>query len=161
LSEEEKKNTQLFIRKLKEHVLYHLVVMNYKKRSLINKWLLEYVEENCDKEEEPEPEPEPCEKTIVKVTRIKLNGVIYYRSADNVLFDSETKEPFGFWCPDRKAIIILDEDEDEEEQRIDACLCGKVCYTDHLCSHGVAMSCCICQKCYDEMEEEDEDEEEV
>jgi hypothetical protein len=148
LSEEEKKNTQLFIRKLKEHVLYHLVVMNYKKRSLINKWLLEYVEENCDKEEEPEPEP--CEKKTVKVTTIKLNGVIYYRSADNVLFDTKTKQAIGFWCPDRKAIVLLDEEEEAEEAEAEdsKSKLGYFCGDIYGCVDGECKSCFRCNPIY-------------
>jgi len=96
LSEEEKKNTQLFIRKLKEHVLYHLVVINYKKRSLINKWLLEYVEENCDKEEQ-------CEECGVKGNDSRFDG----------MFNSGAITEYNgrLMCPD----CIPPEEEEEEE----------------------------------------------
>ena len=63
LSQQEEKNTQLFICKLKQHALYHLVVLNCEgKKSLINKWLYDYVEENCNYKSDSDEELEDKEK---------------------------------------------------------------------------------------------------
>jgi hypothetical protein len=53
--------------------------------------------------------------------------------------------------------IDIDEEQEDDEEQIDCCNeCGTICHTNDLCAHGIgAGRCCVCQKCYDEMEQEE------
>ena len=44
------------------------------------------------------------EKPIVKVSRIQIKGVEYFKDAKNNLYDTKTKEPMGVWNPETKTI---------------------------------------------------------
>lgn len=66
--------------------------------------------EKLQKKEEPPP-------TKVSVNKIQIDGKLYFKSKDNILYDSDTKEEVGLWNPKTKTIEELpDEDEDEEEE---------------------------------------------
>ncbi len=55
-----------------------------------------------------------------------------------------------------------DEEVDLEDDDVDCCKeCATPCHTNDLCGHGIgAGKRCVCQKCYDEMDSEEEYEEE-
>jgi hypothetical protein len=84
----------------------------------------------------------------------------------------EKVEIFKRWLADKVCNddpfreIMLDYIQDFEEQRVDECkLCHTNCDVDDLCPHGVAheqgFCACVCQECYDEMEEEEAEEEDT
>ena len=58
---------------------------------------------------EPEPEPE------VKVKKFEFNGKLYYRTADNVLYDPKTQECMGVFNEERQEIDECEEEDEEEE----------------------------------------------
>jgi hypothetical protein len=63
------------------------------------------------KKKEPEPEKEP----EVKVKKFEFKGKLYYRTADNVLYDPKTQECMGVFNEERQEIDECEEEEDEEE----------------------------------------------
>ena len=84
-------------------------------------WNLETktIEELPDEEDEEEEEEEPP-PTKVSVTRLQIDGKLYLKSKDNILYDPDTKEEVGLWNPKTKTIEeIPDEDDDEDEEEDD------------------------------------------
>lgn len=69
------------------------------------------VEKEVKSEEEPKEE-----KKKMTVTRIMIDGVEYFKSADNVLYNPTTKEAVGLYDPIKKVMKELPEDDDEEEE---------------------------------------------
>jgi hypothetical protein len=80
-----------------------------KTRELVGVWNPETktIEPFSDDEEEEKP-------IVVKVTRIQINKVQYFKDAENILYN-KTKEPIGIWNPETKTIEPFSDDEDEEE----------------------------------------------
>ena len=64
-------------------------------------------------EKEKEEEPVPVAKKVT-VTRITISGVQYLKSAENILYNPDTKEEMGIYDEETKTIQPLP-DEDEEE----------------------------------------------
>jgi hypothetical protein len=64
---------------------------------------------------EPEPEPEPEKESEVKVKKFEFKGKMYYRTADNVLYDPKTQECMGVFNEERQEIDECEEEEEEEE----------------------------------------------
>lgn len=103
------------------------------------------------------------DKTQVKNWWVK-NHLLHIYKTDGTKLTIDAED--GYDC-DRPSDIVIEDakdwgiDEEEEEQIIDCCkLCSQVCHTNDLCAHGVgAGRCCECQKCYDEMEKEEQEEE--
>jgi len=60
-------------------------------------------------------EPEPKKEPEVKVKKFEFKGKLYYRTADNVLYDPKSQECMGVFNEERQEIDECDEDEDEEE----------------------------------------------
>lgn len=57
INEDDKKDSVIFLKKLKEHILYSVVVLKYKGNvKEINEWLQQYWDENGEEEEEEEYE---------------------------------------------------------------------------------------------------------
>ena len=52
----------------------------------------------------------------VTVTRATINGKLYLRSSNNILYDPESKEEIGLWDPESKSIKELPDEEEEEEE---------------------------------------------
>jgi len=52
---------------------------------------------------------------VVKVSRIQVNGKIYLKSSENMLYDLETKTEVGIWDPETKTMKDLQEEDDYEE----------------------------------------------
>jgi hypothetical protein len=64
-----------------------------------------------------EEEKPVAKKETTKASQFVIEGKTYYKTADNVLYDSNTKQPVGFWNAETKMIEELpDEEEDEEEE---------------------------------------------
>ena len=63
----------------------------------------------------PKAEPEPAPKKVT-VSKFTHNGVLYYKSKDNVLYDTKTKEEIGIWDPVTETIDYEDDDDDEEDE---------------------------------------------
>ena len=68
------------------------------------------------KEKKVEKVEEEEKPVSVKVTRITINGVLYMRASDNLLYNPETKEAEGIYDPETQTIKELPEDDDEEEE---------------------------------------------
>jgi hypothetical protein len=66
-------------------------------------------------------EEKPVEKKeTTKASQFVIEGKTYYKTPDNVLYDSNTKQPVGFWNAETKMIEELpDEEEEEEEEEYD------------------------------------------
>jgi hypothetical protein len=62
------------------------------------------------KKKEPEPEAEP----EVKVKKFEFKGKLYYRTADNVLYDPKTQECMGVFNEENQEIDECEEEEEEE-----------------------------------------------
>jgi chemotaxis protein histidine kinase CheA len=63
----------------------------------------------------PEPDPVVVADTVVKVTKIQVNGKAYLKSSNNVLYDPETKTEVGIWDPETKTMKDLPETDEEDE----------------------------------------------
>ncbi len=62
-------------------------------------------------------EPAPEQKKKVTVKRITIDGKQYLKTAENLLYDPETKEEMGIYDPETNTIKELpDDDEDEVEE---------------------------------------------
>jgi hypothetical protein len=73
------------------------------------------VEADADEESESE-EPAAAPKKVT-VKRITIDGKQYLKTADNLLYDPETKEEMGIYDPETNTIKELpDDDEDEVEE---------------------------------------------
>jgi len=71
--------------------------------------------ESPKSESESEAEtPKPAQKA--KCTRIRINGVDYLKTSENVLYNPVTKEPVGTWDSATKKILPYEEEEEEEEE---------------------------------------------
>jgi chemotaxis protein histidine kinase CheA len=55
----------------------------------------------------------------VKVGRITIEGVEYYKTAENILYDIQTQHPIGEWDPIAKEIVDIDVVSDEEDDEED------------------------------------------
>jgi hypothetical protein len=64
------------------------------------------------KKKEPEPEAEP----EVKVKKFEFKGKLYYRTADNVLYDPKTQECMGVFNEENQEIEECEEEEEEDEE---------------------------------------------
>ena len=64
-------------------------------------------------EEKEVEEPLVLEK-VEKVVRFEHNGIKYYKSLENILYDPVTKNELGIWCEESKSIKELPEEDDEE-----------------------------------------------
>ena len=65
-------------------------------------------------EPEPESEPEQDTEDEEEVELFKHDGVTYYRSSDNVLYDTNTQEPVGKWNPNTKEVEEIEYDSNDE-----------------------------------------------
>ena len=94
-----------------------------------------------------------CNKPGYK--RVRFEYSLWLMNGNENSFESFTKElEFHISSGIAQRLLSL-----ENNQIYDACLCGNICFTDDLCTHGIACGiCCVCQKCYDEMEDEMKDE---
>jgi len=63
--------------------------------------------------EEDKELSEPSSK-VEKVVRFEHNGVKYYKSLENILYDPVTKNEVGIWCEDSKSIKELPEEDEAE-----------------------------------------------
>jgi len=61
-----------------------------------------------------EEKSEPQEK--VKVVRVKIDGVDYFKSSSNIVYDVDTREEVGIYDDESKTIKPLPDDEEEEEE---------------------------------------------
>jgi len=61
---------------------------------------------------EPEPEAEP----EVKVKKFEFKGKLYYRTADNVLYDPKTQDCMGVFNEERQEIDECEEEDEEEDE---------------------------------------------
>jgi hypothetical protein len=62
-------------------------------------------------------EEKPVEKKeTTKASQFVIEGKTYYKTPDNVLYDSNTKQPVGFWNAETKMIEELPDEEEEEEE---------------------------------------------
>ena len=61
-----------------------------------------------------EPEPEKETEPEVKVKKFEFKGKLYYRTADNVLYDPKTQDCMGVFNEERQEIDECDEEEDDE-----------------------------------------------
>ena len=52
----------------------------------------------------------------VSASRVKIDGVEYLKTGENILYNPATKEAVGLWNPATKEIEELPEDSDEEEE---------------------------------------------
>jgi len=59
---------------------------------------------------EPEPEAE------VKVKKFEFNGKLYYRTADNVLYDPKTQDCMGVFNEERQEIDECEEEDEEDDE---------------------------------------------
>ena len=78
----------------------------------------EKVEVNKSEGEEPAEKEEPAEEPAeeeVKVKKFEFKGKLYYRTADNVLYDPKTSECMGVFIEERQEIDECEEEDDEEE----------------------------------------------
>ena len=61
-------------------------------------------------------EPTAVSKTKVTVKRITIEGKQYLKTADNLLYDPETKEEMGIYDPEMNTIKELPDDDEDEVQ---------------------------------------------
>ena len=61
-------------------------------------------------------EPEPKKEPEVKVKKFEFKGKLYYRTADNVLYDPKTQDCMGVFNEERQEIDECEEEEDEEDE---------------------------------------------
>lgn len=61
-------------------------------------------------------EEDKCESEEVKVKKFEFKGQLYYRTADNVLYDPKTQDCVGVFNEERQEIEDVEEDEEEEEE---------------------------------------------
>ena len=66
-----------------------------------------------EKEQEQSPATTPAK---VSASRVKIDGVEYLKTGENILYNPATKEAVGLWNPATKEIEELPEDSDEEEE---------------------------------------------
>jgi len=64
---------------------------------------------------EKEPEPVKEKEPEVKVKKFEFKGKLYYRTADNVLYDPKTQECMGVFNEERQEIDECEEEEDDED----------------------------------------------
>jgi hypothetical protein len=62
-----------------------------------------------------EVEQEEEEQAEVKVKKFEFKGKLYYRTADNLLYDPKTSDCMGVFNEERQEIDECEEEEDEEE----------------------------------------------
>ena len=61
-------------------------------------------------------EPQPI-KVKVKVCRITIKGVVYFKTKQNKIYDPKTRDYLGMWDKETNTIIdVEDEDEDEDDE---------------------------------------------
>ena len=60
------------------------------------------------------PVAETPASEVQKVKQVKIGDVIYLKTADNTLYNPQTKEPVGIWNPVTKQIDEIPEEEDDE-----------------------------------------------
>ena len=69
-----------------------------------------------NKEVKKEPEPEPESEPEVKVKKFEFKGKLYYRTADNVLYDPKTQDCMGVFNEENQEIEECEEEEEEEDE---------------------------------------------
>jgi len=90
---------------------------------------------------------------------------LYYSGGTETVFHKGKKllqlTDYDYYCYLENGEIIIMDVDTEEIGKVDCCKeCATPCHPDDLCGHGIgAGKCCECQKCYDEMEQEEEEEE--
>jgi hypothetical protein len=57
-----------------------------------------------------------AKKETAKASQFIIEGKMFYKTPDNVLYDSNTKQPVGFWNAETKEIEELPDEDDEEEE---------------------------------------------
>jgi len=67
------------------------------------------------KETKKEPEPEKEKEPEVKVKKFEFKGKLYYRTADNVLYDPKTQDCMGVFNEERQEIDECEEEEEDDE----------------------------------------------
>jgi hypothetical protein len=65
--------------------------------------------------EKPPREEDKSESEEVKVKKFEFKGRLYYRTADNVLYDPKTQDCVGVFNEERQEIDDVEEEEEEEE----------------------------------------------
>ena len=60
--------------------------------------------------------PAKEEEESISVKKFEFNGKIYLRSADNVMYDSESQEPIGMWNEEEECIDEIEMEDEEEEE---------------------------------------------
>lgn len=56
----------------------------------------------------------------MNVRKFQLKDKLYLKSASNVLYDIETREPIGMWDPKTDEIMELsDDDDDDDDEELD------------------------------------------
>jgi hypothetical protein len=71
------------------------------------------------KQEQAKQEPAADTPKKVSVVRMRIDGVEYMKSAENILYNPSTKEAIGIWNATEQKIEDLPEDEEEEEEESD------------------------------------------
>jgi hypothetical protein len=66
--------------------------------------------------EKPPVQEEKTEAEEVKVKKFEFKGRMYYRTADNVLYDPKTQDCVGVFNEERQEIEDVEEEEEEEEE---------------------------------------------
>jgi hypothetical protein len=72
--------------------------------------------EKTEKTTKVEVEEEPQPVKAVKAKRITIGTTTYYLTAENMLYDLETKEPVGIYDPKTQSVKSLPGDDAEEEE---------------------------------------------
>jgi hypothetical protein len=65
------------------------------------------------------PVSTPVSAPLQRVVRIQIDGQMYLRSSDNVLYDAVTWNEVGIWNPETRTIMSFSDDDDDDDSDYD------------------------------------------
>ena len=65
------------------------------------------------------PVSAPVSAPLQRVVRIQIDGQMYLRTSDNVLYDAVTWNEVGIWNPETRTIMSFSDDDDDDDSDYD------------------------------------------